>query len=168
MIAIIVYVSSMSVMRGWSCSIWKLQRCPRRTQNYFRRLWRVNDVSHVTQAMAELQNIQKYKCPRDILICLMNCCKIVNAAIGKEGGSQGADDFIPYMVYVLIHAAPTSVLAVLEFVQSYRDPSQLTPEVSYYLTSILAVATFVENLSARDLAISNEDYTRYPPIAFPT
>ncbi|KAL1802140.1 hypothetical protein ACET3Z_030787 [Daucus carota] len=60
-------------------------------------------------AQNELQNINMYKAPRDKLVCILNCCKVINnlllnASIASNENPLGADEFLPALIYVTIKA----------------------------------------------------------------
>lgn len=48
-----------------------------------------------------------YKAPRDKLVCILNCCKVINnlllnVSIASNENPPGADDFLPVLIYVTI------------------------------------------------------------------
>ena len=57
-----------------------------------------------------------FKAPRDKLVCLLNCCRVINNLLINahlregEGASPGADDFLPVLVYVLLKVTSGSFL----------------------------------------------------------
>lgn len=58
-------------------------------------------------AQKELQKINTYKAPRDKLVCILNCCRVINnlllnVSIGSKDNPPGADDFLPVLIYVVI------------------------------------------------------------------
>lgn len=58
-------------------------------------------------AQKELQKINMYKAPRDKLVCILNCCKVINnlllnASIALNENPPGADEFLPVLIYVTI------------------------------------------------------------------
>ena len=59
-------------------------------------------------AQKELQKINRYKAPRDKLVCILNCCKVIsnlllNASIAAKEIPPGADEFLPVLIYVTIN-----------------------------------------------------------------
>ncbi|KAL5992906.1 Vacuolar protein sorting-associated protein 9A [Asimina triloba] len=61
-------------------------------------------------AQKELQKINMYKAPRDKLVCILNCCKVINnlllnASIASKDHPPGADEFLPVLIYVTIKAS---------------------------------------------------------------
>lgn len=64
----------------------------------------------VQLAQKELQKINMYKAPRDKLVCILNCCKVINnlllnASIASNENPPGADEFLPVLIYVTIKAS---------------------------------------------------------------
>ncbi|MCI27154.1 vacuolar protein sorting-associated protein 9A-like, partial [Trifolium medium] len=48
-----------------------------------------------------------YKAPRDKLICILNCCKVIgnlllNASLASKDNPPGADEFLPVLIYVTL------------------------------------------------------------------
>lgn len=48
-----------------------------------------------------------YKAPRDKLVCILNCCKVIsnlllNASLVSNVNPPGADEFLPVLIYVTI------------------------------------------------------------------
>lgn len=60
-------------------------------------------------AEKELQKINALKAPREKVLCIMNCCRIINnlllnASISENVELGGADDFLPVLIYIIIKA----------------------------------------------------------------
>lgn len=58
-------------------------------------------------AQKELQKINMYKAPRDKLVCILNCCKVINnlllnASVASNENPPGADEFLPVLIYVTL------------------------------------------------------------------
>ena len=63
-------------------------------------------------AQKELQKMNMYKAPRDKLVCILNCCKVINnllinASIASSDNPPGADEFLPVLIYVTIKVGST-------------------------------------------------------------
>ena len=58
--------------------------------------------------------------------------------------AQGADDFLPVLVYVLLRAAPPQLHSNLQFIMRFRLASRLVSEASYFFTNLVSAATFLE------------------------
>ena len=47
-------------------------------------------------AQQELCKMATYRTPRDKLVCVLNCCKLINSSIARaSAGEHGADEFFP-------------------------------------------------------------------------
>jgi len=58
-------------------------------------------------AQKELQKINMYKAPRDKLVCILNCCRVIsnlllNASLASKENPPGADEFLPVLIYVTL------------------------------------------------------------------
>jgi hypothetical protein len=59
--------------------------------------------------LSELRKMENFKAPRDKVVCLLNCCKIINNLIRKVQSKRAAsvvsaDDFLPLMIFSVIKA----------------------------------------------------------------
>lgn len=61
--------------------------------------------------MIEILKINNYKAPRDKLICILNCCKVIFGLIKHVEGDAGADKFLPILIYVVIRANPPRLVS---------------------------------------------------------
>nr|CAD1837554.1 unnamed protein product [Ananas comosus var. bracteatus] len=66
-----------------------------------------------------------YKAPRDKLVCILNCCKVINnlllnVFIASDENPPGADEFLPVLIYVIIKANPPQLHSNLLYIQRYR------------------------------------------------
>ena len=112
---------------------------------------RVRKTSTYTMAMKELNKINSYKAPRDKLVCIMNCCYIINNLLGvatKSGVSGsgegfGADDFLPILIFVVIHAGVDKLESNLQYIQRFRKASRLSSEAAYFYTNVMSATSFI-------------------------
>lgn len=115
-------------------------------------VWLNNDF-HV-----ELVKINHYKAPRDKLICILNCCKVIFGPLPSSscykpfsdadtyeigyivglirhlGTDESADSFIPILIFVVLKANPEHLLSNVECVGS-RDVPLETPGTNSTLGS---------------------------------
>ncbi|BGP32017.1 hypothetical protein JCM10296v2_003796 [Rhodotorula toruloides] len=104
-------------------------------------------------AQRELRKMNQYKAPRDKLICVLNCCKVIFGLIRHvASGEEGADTFIPFLIYVVIKANPDHLVSNLQYIQRFRNPEKLSGEGGYYLSSLNAAISFIESLDASSLS----------------
>jgi hypothetical protein len=92
----------------------------------------------------ELLKINHYKAPRDKLICILNSCKVIfgplsftpcsncmnlhlcfdlSGLIRHLHNDEGADSFIPILIYVVVKANPEHLLSNVESVFYNTDSS---------------------------------------------
>lgn len=49
----------------------------------------------------------------------------------------GADDFLPILIYIVIHANPPQLCSNLEYIQRFRMQSRMVSESSYFFTQLV-------------------------------
>ncbi|GAA6056714.1 hypothetical protein JCM3770_006481 [Rhodotorula araucariae] len=109
-------------------------------------------------AQRELCKMNQYKAPRDKLICVLNCCKVIFGLIRHvASGEEGADAFIPFLIYVVIKANPQHLVSNLQYIQRFRNPEKLSGEGGYYLSSLNAAISFIESLDSSSLSNITQD-----------
>ncbi|KAL3504055.1 hypothetical protein ACH5RR_033896 [Cinchona calisaya] len=116
-------------------------------------------------AQKELQKINMYKAPRDKLVCILNCCKVINnlllnASIAANENLPGADEFLPVVIYVTIKANPPQLHSNLLYIQRYRRQSRLVSEAAYFFTNMLSAETFIMNIDAKALSMDETEFER--------
>ncbi|OMO51488.1 Vacuolar sorting protein 9 [Corchorus capsularis] len=139
-------------------------------------------------AEKELKKINAFKAPREKLLCIMNCCRVINnlllnASFSEDHVLGGADDFLPVLIYVTIKASspcsdlflslikvqwvfgciyheanPPQLHSNLKFIQSYRREQKLVSEAAYYLTNLVSVKSFILDLNAKSLSIEEIEF----------
>eukprot|EP00996_Jenningsia_fusiforme_P006717 NODE_836_length_1870_cov_14.971993_g758_i0.p1 GENE.NODE_836_length_1870_cov_14.971993_g758_i0~~NODE_836_length_1870_cov_14.971993_g758_i0.p1 ORF type:complete len:566 (-),score=79.14 NODE_836_length_1870_cov_14.971993_g758_i0:112-1809(-) len=119
-------------------------------------------LSHETwsDAIQELRRINTFKTPRDKLICITNCCKIIfNILHAVEPKSvHGADDFLPCLIALVSQANPAHFHSNLKYIQQYRSQNHLASEAGYFLTTIQSVAYFWETADAASLHMTQAEF----------
>eukprot|EP00850_Spirogloea_muscicola_P020901 SM000230S07337 [mRNA] locus=s230:66536:71018:- [translate_table: standard] len=116
-------------------------------------------------AQKELQKINIYKAPRDKLVCILNCCRVINnlllnMSMGSDGNPPGADDFLPVLIFIVIKANPPQLQSNLLYIQRYRHHSRMVSEASYFYTNLVSAVSFVMNLSPTSLSMDPGEYAR--------
>ncbi|CAL9229706.1 unnamed protein product [Arabidopsis halleri] len=114
-------------------------------------------------AQKELQKINMYNAPRDKLMCILRCCKVIsnlllNASIASNENAPGADQFLPVLIYVTIKANPPQFHSNLLYIQRYRRQSKLVGEAAYLFTNILSAESFISNIDAESLSMDEADF----------
>ncbi|XP_039037029.1 vacuolar protein sorting-associated protein 9A-like [Hibiscus syriacus] len=114
-------------------------------------------------AEKELKRINAFKAPREKLLCIINCCRVINnlllnASISEDRVLGGADDFLPVLIYVTIKANPPHLHSNLKFIQIYRMQSKLVSEEAYFLTNLVSAKSFIVDLNAKSLSIEESEF----------
>uniref|UniRef100_A0A0D3EGR5 Vacuolar protein sorting-associated protein 9A n=1 Tax=Brassica oleracea var. oleracea TaxID=109376 RepID=A0A0D3EGR5_BRAOL len=116
-------------------------------------------------AQKELQKMNMYKAPRDKLMCILSCCKVINnlllnASIASKENAPGADEFLPVLIYVTIKANPPQFHSNLLYIQRYRRQSKLVGEASYFFTNLRSAESFISNIDAKSLSMDESDFEK--------
>ncbi|KAL5714476.1 Vacuolar protein sorting-associated protein 9A [Ranunculus cassubicifolius] len=114
-------------------------------------------------AQKELQKINMQKAPRDKLVCILQCCKVINnlllnASITSNEHPPGADEFLPVLIYVTIKANPPQLHSNLLYIQRYRSQSRLVSEASYFFTNMLSAESFISNIDAKSISMEETEF----------
>ncbi|KAL9432264.1 hypothetical protein AB3S75_027309 [Citrus x aurantiifolia] len=116
-------------------------------------------------AEKELQKINAFKAPREKVLCIMNCCRIINnlllnASISENVELGGADDFLPVLIYIIIKANPPQLHSNIKFIQLYRRQAMLVSEAAYYFTNLVSAKTFILDLNAKSLSMEETEFEK--------
>ncbi|WVQ80064.1 hypothetical protein IAT38_002165 [Cryptococcus sp. DSM 104549] len=105
-------------------------------------------------AEQELLKINHYKAPRDKMICILNCCKVIFGLIRNTYGAEagGADAFVPILIFVVLRANPENMISNLEYISRFRSADKLQGEAGYYLSSLTGSIQFIETMDASSLS----------------
>lgn len=116
-------------------------------------------------AEKELQKMNAFKAPREKLVCIFSCCRVINnlllnASMSENHAVGGADDFLPVLIYVTIKANPPQLHSNLKYIQLYRRQSKLTSEAAYYFTNLVSAKSFIMDLDAKSLSIDEIEFQK--------
>ncbi|WPG99640.1 Hypothetical protein R9X50_00245900 [Acrodontium crateriforme] len=114
----------------------------------------------LTLAQQELLKINTYRAPRDKVICVLNCCKVIFGFLKNAKGDQSADTFVPLLIYTVLHARPEHLVSNVQYIWRFRNQDKLGGEAGYYMSSLMGVVTFIENLDRTNITISDEQFER--------
>jgi hypothetical protein len=132
-----------------------------------------------------------FAAPGDKLRCIMNACVAVNAVLavaaeeaaaakaaarGGEGaarspvasglgsppGGVGADEFLPALIYTVLHAGPRTrgLYSSLRVVSEFRPPAKLNGEEGYFFINVVSALQFARNVRAAQLNMGEEELRR--------
>ncbi|KAI1616895.1 hypothetical protein EDD37DRAFT_57381 [Exophiala viscosa] len=117
-------------------------------------------------AQQELLKIKGYRAPRDKVICVLNCCKVIFGLLKNAKSSDtSADAFVPLLIYVVLQANPENLVSNVQYILRFRNQDKLGGEAGYYLSSLSGAIQFIENLDRTTLTVSDEDFERHVELA---
>ncbi|KAK6458111.1 uncharacterized protein RJT20DRAFT_126032 [Scheffersomyces xylosifermentans] len=117
------------------------------------------EMNFVDYAIAELNKINNYRAPRDKIICILNACKIIFSFLKVSNQETNADAFIPLLILIIIKAKTDNLISNIHYIEGYRSEEWLLHgETSYYLSSLQGAIGFIQNLSDKELTITEEEY----------
>ncbi|KAG8834952.1 hypothetical protein FRC17_006255 [Serendipita sp. 399] len=120
-----------------------------------------NNQGFLNFAQQELLKINHYKAPRDKMICVLNCCKVIFGLLRQLKDDQGADAFLPVLILVVLKSNPEHLLSNIEYIQRFRSPGKLQSESGYYLSSLIGAVSFIETMDHSSLSnITQEEFER--------
>ncbi|KKZ65318.1 hypothetical protein EMCG_08834 [[Emmonsia] crescens] len=112
-------------------------------------------------AQQELLKIKGYRAPRDKVICVLNCCKVIFGLLrNAKNGDTSADSFVPLLIYVVLKANPDHLVSNIQYILRFRNQDKLAGEAGYYLSSLSGAIQFIETLDRTSLTISDEEFER--------
>ncbi|KAL8693307.1 MAG: hypothetical protein Q9224_003776 [Gallowayella concinna] len=112
-------------------------------------------------AQQQLLKIRMYRAPRDKVVCVLNCCKVIFGFLSTSKSSDtSADSFVPLLIYVVLRANPEYLVSNVQYILRFRDQEKLGGEAGYYLSSLMGAIQFIENLDRTSLTISDEDFEK--------
>jgi hypothetical protein len=120
------------------------------------------DEARVAAAAAELLRADRYKAPRDKLLCLVNMMRgaeDVVAGVARAGGAfRGADAFFPAMLLATLRARPPRLASTLEFVRRFRFAPRLSGEADFVLATLESVAAYLDTVDWRHLRVPRREF----------
>lgn len=113
-------------------------------------------------AQQELLKIKGYRAPRDKVICILNCCKVIFGLLKNASTSSdtSADAFVPLLIYVVLQANPEHLVSNVQYILRFRNQDKLSGEAGYYLSSLSGAIQFIESLDRTTLTVSDEEFER--------
>lgn len=115
----------------------------------------------LTLAQQELLKINSYRAPRDKIICVLNCCKVIFGFLKNAKSDQSADAFVPLLIYTVLQARPEHLVSNVQYIWRFRNQDKIGGEAGYYMSSLTGVVTFIENLDRTNLTISDEEFEQH-------
>lgn len=112
--------------------------------------------------LTELLKIKSYRAPRDKIICILNCCKVIfgtlyyhlcpdtqktyslaTGLLKHSKSDSSADSFMPLLIYVTLQANPEHVVSNVQYILRFRNQEKLGGEAGYYLSSLVRTTSTI-------------------------
>lgn len=108
-------------------------------------------------ASNELNKINNYRAPRDKMICVLNCCKVIFSLLKHSKlEDSGADHFVPLLIYTVLSSNVESLVSNVNYIERFRLPEFLQGENAYYLSSLQGAIRFILNINTSSLKIKDQ------------
>lgn len=106
----------------------------------------------------ELNKINKFKSPRDKIICILNCCKVIYGLLkhSKES-THGADSFVPLLIYIVLKSDTKHLISNIAYIERFRYTDLNKGEELYYLSSLQGAIKFIETMNIDSLNVEDKD-----------
>ncbi|KAI0387758.1 hypothetical protein F5Y04DRAFT_10936 [Hypomontagnella monticulosa] len=114
----------------------------------------------LTLAQQELLKIKSYRAPRDKIICVLNCCKVIFGLLKHNKSDSSADSFMPLLIYVVLRSNPDHLVSNVHYILRFRNQEKLAGEAGYYLSSLMGAIQFIENMDRTTLTITDEEFEK--------
>ncbi|ORY09592.1 hypothetical protein BCR34DRAFT_487047 [Clohesyomyces aquaticus] len=111
-------------------------------------------------AQQELLKIKSYRAPRDKVICVLNCCKVIFGFLRTSQSDQSADAFVPLLIYTVLQANPDHLVSNVQYILRFRNQDKLGGEAGYYISSLMGAIQFIEGLDRTSLTVSDEEFEK--------
>jgi hypothetical protein len=122
----------------------------------------VSGIDFMNHAVDNLRRIVQFKSPKDKLQCMLNACHLILSVLQQSNGTADtatADDFLPLLIYTILKANPSNLHSTLEYIQYFRHPDRLAGADEYLFTNLQSAVSFVQEINASVLTVSEEEYT---------
>ena len=120
------------------------------------------DEALLSIAVGELLRMDRYKAPRDKLLCLVNVKTLVEdivVAAARQGAAiGGADAFFPVLLLVVIRARLPRLASNIEYIRRFRGRSRLSGQSDYMLCNLESAAVYLDTVDWKHLKISQEEF----------
>ncbi|XP_067117215.1 LOW QUALITY PROTEIN: ras and Rab interactor 2 [Osmerus mordax] len=112
----------------------------------------VPDARGVERVRQKLALMQRTHSPIDKVLLLLQVCKCVHQAMGSLHGQEvSPEDFLPALSYLLVQCNRPQLLLEVEYMMELLEPSWLTGEGGYYLTSVYASLCLIQSPELEEL-----------------
>uniref|UniRef100_A0AAV1TPD7 VPS9 domain-containing protein n=1 Tax=Peronospora matthiolae TaxID=2874970 RepID=A0AAV1TPD7_9STRA len=109
----------------------------------------------------QLEAATLYPSPRRKMDGVLRVCQDLTSFLKMQNGDRfpSADDFLPALIYVVLHANPCELKRNVAYILEYRNPSKLISEPGYFFTHLVSSIAFLEEVDCSRLTISAEEFS---------
>lgn len=113
----------------------------------------------LNEAREHVSNMDRYKAPRDKLLCLVNVQKILEDGIARVQSNSfgGADAFFPLMILAVVRAKPPHLCSNIEYIRRFRG-RRMSGKFDFMLSYLESVAMYLDTVDWKDLKISQDEF----------
>lgn len=106
----------------------------------------------------ELAKINNYRAPRDKIVCVLNCCKVIFGILRHTKlDIAGADVFLPLLIYIILKGNVFALVSNIRYIDRFRLPEFLSGESAYYLSSLQGAINYILDMDNTSLNIEDKE-----------
>jgi Rab5 GDP/GTP exchange factor len=113
----------------------------------------------VLNAQEHMSKMDRYKAPRDKLLCLVNVQKILEDGIEGVNSNSfgGADAFFPLMILTVVRTKPPCLCSNIEYIRRFRG-RRMSGKFDFMLSYLESAAMYLDTVDWKDLKISQDEF----------